>query len=335
MIQANVEPKTLLSVVLPTYNEVAVLGALTEQLEGVFEELGLEYELIFVNDGSTDGSDEALDGLARADSRVKVLHLSRNFGHQSALLAGLRHASGDAVIVMDSDLQDDPAAIGEFIQRWRAGYDVVYAIRTKRKEHAVKRLLFHGFYRVLGWVSRMPIPPDAGNFGLLDRRVVKQVAGLVDRDRYFPGQRCWVGFRQIGIPIERAARYDRTPRVSLLGLFRLAKSAVFSFSSLPLSLFYAIAAVSMLVFVGLSGYALYHKLFTNLAIAGWTSMTITASFFGALNALGIAVLGEYVVRIYDQVRNRPSYIVAEKTNFAAPQHEASEEEAWTDYSFRQ
>lgn len=305
----------LVSVVLPCYNEACVLERLTELVIRPLVRHRARYEIVYVNDGSTDDSAEILDDLANANPALRVVHFSRNFGHQAAVQAGLEHARGDAVVVMDSDMQDDPAAIAEFLEQWRAGYDVVYAVRCNRKESPPKRFLFYAFYRLLNAVSEMPIPRDAGNFGLVDRAVVDHILRLNDRDRFYPGLRRWVGFRQIGVPVERHARHDHRPRVSLRQLFRLAKSAVFSFSRVPLAVFYSVAIVSLLVCLGLCTFTLYHKLFTGLAVPGWTSVTITSSFFGALNALGIAILGEYVIRIYDQVRARPMYIVARRVNF--------------------
>ncbi len=304
-----------ISVVLPLYNEQRVLRRLRNAIFAALEPCGCRVEIIFVNDGSSDGGDQILDAMAAADDRVRVLHLSRNFGHQAAVQAGLAHATGDAVIVMDADLQDDPACLPRFIEKWQAGYDVVYAQRTGRKENWIKRLLFFAFYRVLNAVSTTPIPNDAGNFSLIDRSAVRHVASLTECDRYLPGLRTWVGFRQTGIPVERGARHDDRPRVSMLGLFKLAKTAIISFSRVPLSLFYTIAVVSVLVCMGCTAFTLYHRLLTDLAIPGWTSITIVASFFGAINALGIGVLGEYVVRIYDQVRARPQFIVARSVNF--------------------
>ena len=311
----NARPaKATLSVVLPVYNEAAVLLDLHRAIRDALSPLDVCLELIFVNDGSTDGSEQIIDTLAQTDSSVVGLHLSRNFGHQAAVQAGLKYCTGDATIVMDSDMQDDPNSLREFLARWREGYDVVYAIRTERKEGALKRSLFFLFYRLLNLVSQTAIPNDAGNFGLLDRSVVTSILACGESDRYFPGLRSWVGYRQVGIPIERRARHDERPRVSFLGLCRLAKTALFSFSSAPLLLFYVIGAISLFVFAGFSAFTLYHKFATGLAIPGWTSTIMIASLFGALNALGIAVLGEYVVRIYDQVRDRPQFIVARQTS---------------------
>lgn len=306
--------EVLASVILPVFNESKVLLRLVEAVDDAFANLPCDYEIVFVDDGSTDGSAELLDDVATDHPEVRVVHFSRNFGHQAAVQAGLVHASGDLLIVMDSDLQDDPAAIPRMIEQWEHGYDVVYAVRTERKESWWKRSLFHAFYRVLNAISNTPIPADAGNFGLIDRRVAEQVAHLVDCDRFFPGLRRWVGFRQTGVTVERLARYDEKPRVSLTGLFRLAKTAIFSFSTFPLTVFYIFAGLSLTVFVAVTLFALYHRLVTGLAIPGWTSITLVAAFFGALNALGIAILGEYVTRIFDQVRARPQFIVARTAN---------------------
>ena len=302
-------PDSLISIVLPVFNEAAVLDTLFEQVTSAIGECGTNAEIIFVNDGSSDGSGEILDRLAANNHAVRVIHFSRNFGHQAAVQAGLAHTNGDAVVLMDSDLQDAPQAIAQFLAKWQDGYDVVYAIRVNRKESRLKRCLFAGFHRLLARFATTRIPADAGNFGLIDARVVKQIVALGERDRYLPGLRSWVGFRQTGVEVERNARYDDHPRVSLRGLWRLAKTAVFSFSTLPLSIFYTIGYAALGLFLALTVACLYVRVFTDLAIPGWTSYILSASFFGALNALGISMLGEYVIRIYDQVRARPLYIV--------------------------
>jgi polyisoprenyl-phosphate glycosyltransferase len=307
---------SLISVVLPVYNETGVLNELCQRLRAALTACNTTFELIFVDDGSRDGSSESLDQLARQFAEVRVVHLSRNFGHQAAIHAGLSHARGDAVVLMDSDLQDAPESIGKLLDSWQAGYDVAYATRISRKEGLGKRLMFAGFHRLLSSISNTPIPADAGNYSVLDARVVRHVLDLAERDRYLPGLRSWVGFKQIGIPLERGSRYDDHPRVSLRGLFRLAKTAIFSFSSLPLAMFAWLGWIAFTVFLGVSGYSVYCRLFTDLAIPGWTSQLVTMSFFAALNALGISMLGEYVVRIYDQVRGRPLYLVDRTVNCA-------------------
>jgi dolichol-phosphate mannosyltransferase len=308
------EKDVLISVVLPVYNEARVLATLLERVTGSLAARHVEHEILFVDDGSRDASPQILDELAAARPSVRVIHLVRNFGHQAAVQAGLAHARGDAVVLMDSDLQDAPEAVPQFIGKWREGYDVVYALRTGRKEGLPKRFLFAAFHRLMAAVASVRIPADAGIFGLIDRRVARAILAMGERDRYFPGLRSWVGFRQTGVEVERNARYDERPRVSLFGLVRLAKTAIFSFSSFPLTIFYAIGGAAAAVFVVLGSYSLFCKLFTDLAIPGWTSHILTGSFFGALNALGICILGEYVVRIYDQVRGRPLYLVDRTVN---------------------
>jgi dolichol-phosphate mannosyltransferase len=263
-----------------------------------------------------------LDQIALERPEVRVVHLSRNFGHQAALQAGLSTARGDAVVIMDSDLQDDPAAIPDFLEKWEDGFEVVYAVRFGRKENPVKRGLFYSFYRVLQTLSYTKIPTDAGNFGLIDRRVANHILHLPELSRFYPGLRSWVGFRQCGVPVERKSRYDSQPRVSLRGLIRLARTAIFSFSTAPLALFYGVALLSCAVCLALTGFTLYHRLVTGLAVPGWSSGLITASFFGALNALGIAVLGEYVTRIFDQVRARPQFIIDRTINVYPPREAA-------------
>lgn len=306
--------RLLVSVVLPVYNEAKVLPTLLASLIASLTRAQVAYEILFVNDGSSDESPRVLDQLAADHELVRVIHLSRNFGHQAAVHAGLAHTRGDAIVLMDSDMQDTPEAVLSFVEKWREGYDVVYAIRTDRKENAVKRFLFAAFHRFMAQVASTRIPAEAGIFGLIDRRVAREVLAMGERDRYFPGLRSWVGFRQTGIVVPRGARYDDHARVSLVGLFRLAKTAIFSFSTFPLLMFYLIGGLAGIVFVGLASFSLFCRLFTTLTIPGWTSHILTGSFFGALNALGICILGEYVIRIYDQVRARPLYLVDRAVN---------------------
>jgi polyisoprenyl-phosphate glycosyltransferase len=309
----------LVSVVLPVYNEAKVLGELYERVRKSIRTTGARLEVVFVNDGSTDDSAELLDRLAADNRGVRVVHFSRNFGHQAAVQAGLQHADGDVVVLLASDLQDSPEAIPRLLMEWHAGYDVVYALRRDRQERWWKRCLFSGFHRLLATIASTRVPADAGNFSLIDRHAVRQIVELSERDRYLPGLRSWVGFKQRGVEVRRGARYDGRPRVSLMGLWRLAKTAIFSFSSFPLAVFSWIGYSALFMFLGLAGYSLFCKLFTTLAIPGWTSNVLIASFFGAVNSLGISMLGEYVIRIYDQVRGRPMYVVARTSGSSAPE----------------
>lgn len=316
-----------ISVVLPVYNEARVLRELAARVSAACRALACDYEIVFVNDGSSDDSGELLDELAAHDPALRTLRLSRNFGHQAAVQAGLCEARGDAIVLMDSDLQDTPEAIGDFVHAWEQGWDVVYAIRTKRKESLVKCGLFAVFYKLLRRIADTSIPLDAGNFGLIDARVRDAIVSLPERDRYYAGLRAWVGFRQKGIVVERQARYDDHPRVTMRGLFRLAATAIFSFSALPVRFFYLVALTSLAVCLAMCVFTLYHKLITGLAIPGWASELIMVSLFGTLNALGIGVLGEYVIRIYDQVRGRPVYVTDRVADHeaSAPGEEACED----------
>jgi polyisoprenyl-phosphate glycosyltransferase len=313
--------RLLISAVLPVFNEAGVLHVLHERVRDAIAATGARQEIIFVNDGSTDGSAELLDQIAAEDSQVCVLHLSRNFGHQPAVQAGLAQAAGDVVLLLDSDLQDAPEALPRFLKQWQAGYDVVFAVRKDRPECWYKRLLFATFHRTLALVASNRIPVDAGNFSLIDGRVVDEIVRMGECDRYLPGLRSWVGFRQIGVEVRRQARYDNQPRVRLAGLWRLAKTAIFSFSTVPLAVFSLIGYSALALFMVLAAFTICCRLFTDLAIPGWASMVLVASFFGAVNALGISMLGEYVTRIYDQVRGRPLYLVDRAVNDALPRRE--------------
>ncbi len=303
-----------LSIVLPLLNEAGVLPRLLGEIKLRLEELGCRWNIVLVNDGSTDDSGELLDAMAYADRRLKIIHLSRNFGHQSAVHAGLTFADGDAVVMMDSDGQDDPAAIKVMLDRWLEGDDVVYAVRFGRKEGLLKRCLFKAFYGILERVASVEIPRDAGNFSLMDRRVVEQLLQLDEHDRYLPGLRSWVGFRQSSVRVERFARHDKQTRVSFAGLIGLAKNAFFGFSRAPLLAFYYIALLSGCASIGCFAAAVLGSLGYVATTTGWFAQAGVVAFFGAINALGFAVLGEYIARIYDQVRQRPKFIIDRSCN---------------------
>lgn len=309
-------PDFLLSIVAPVYNEAeGIEGFVREVREHAAAlEIGGRVELVLVNDGSTDGTGAILNRLAASDpGAIRVVHLARNFGHGAAVAAGLDHARGDAVILMDADFQDDPAAFAPLLAKWNEGYDVVYVERASRQENPLARGVFWLFYRVFKWVAATQSPLDAGTFGLMDRRVVDQLGKLPERNRYLPGLRAWVGFRQTGVPIPRRARYDRHTRVGLRGLWTLGMNAIFSFSYVPLFLF-RLAGVGALCLSGLLIlWVMYNKLIAGLTIQAWASQMVTISFLGGINLLGIGVVGEYVARIYDEVKGRPTYIVHRET----------------------
>ena len=308
----ELSPSSIISVVAPFYNEVKGIEAFVKELEAEFEKIGYaeQHEFILVNDGSTDGSDRELDRMVEDHSgNIKVVHLSRNFGHASAVYAGLEQASGEVVILMDSDMQDDPACFDLFLQKWREGYSVVYSKRSSRQESAPVRFLFWLFYRILLLMSDTYIPPDAGNFALMDRRVINVMLSLPEKNIYVPGLRAWVGFKQIGVSVPRRLRYDNSARTGLKGKWNLAINAIFSFSYLPLVVFRILGIVALTVSLALASYAFYHKFISGLAVTSWASNFITVTFFGGLNLFGIGIIGEYISRIYNEVRARPKYII--------------------------
>ena len=310
----SVEPgaeQLLLSIVIPIYNEEATLPELYRRLTHVLSQslAELAYEIVFVNDGSTDGSILILVKLHADDPAVKVVNLSRNFGHQAALTAGLDYAKGDLVICMDGDLQDPPAIIPTLIARWRDGNDVVYAVRKVRKEGFIKRACYAVFYRLLRRVSMLSIPRDAGDFALLDRRVVDCLKAIPERSRFIRGLRTWVGFRQIGVEYERAKRFAGTPKYTWSKLVKLGVNGLLSFSAIPLRIATAVGFV--ISFCSLFGIivALYFKLFTGKAIPGWTGTVIPILLLGGFQLLSIGILGEYIAQIFDEVKQRPVYLV--------------------------
>jgi glycosyltransferase involved in cell wall biosynthesis len=311
MMSVKQSGEPLLSVVIPIYNEQATLSELYRRLTHVLSEnlAELAYEIVFVNDGSTDGSIQILSVLHADDRAVKVVNLSRNFGHQAALTAGLDYAKGDAVICMDGDIQDPPEIIPTLVARWRDGNDVVYAVRKLRKEGFIKRGCYAAFYRLLRRLSMVSIPLDAGDFALMDRRVVDCLKALPERSRFIRGLRTWVGFRQAGVEYEREKRFAGAPKYTWSKLVHLAVNGLLSFSALPLRM--ATAVGFMISFCSLLGIivALYLKLFTDLAIPGWTATVIPILVLGGIQLLSIGILGEYIAQIFDEVKQRPLYVV--------------------------
>jgi glycosyltransferase involved in cell wall biosynthesis len=301
----------LLSVVIPIYNEQATLLELYRRLTHVLSENlpELAYEIVFVNDGSTDGSIQILSELHADDPGVKVVNLSRNFGHQAALSAGLDYAKGDAVICMDGDVQDPPEIIPTLVARWRDGNDVVYAVRKLRKEGFIKRGCYAAFYRLLRRLSMVSIPLDAGDFALMDRRVVDCLKALPERSRFIRGLRTWIGFRQTGVEYEREKRFAGMSKYTWPKLVNLAVNGLLSFSALPLRMATGVGFV--ISFGSLLGIivALYLKLFTDLAIPGWTATVIPILVLGGIQLLSIGILGEYIAQIFDEVKQRPLYVV--------------------------
>ncbi len=305
------DSEPIFSVVAPVYNEEETLPAFYARVVAVMERLGEPFEIVLVDDGSRDHSWEIVRELAACDARVRALRFSRNFGHQMALSAGLKHAHGRAVILIDSDLQDPPEVIPELVTQWRNGGEVIYARRTRREGETVfKRLTARLFYRTLRRVTSVPIPEDTGDFRLLDRCVVDALAGLREQHRFLRGLSAWVGFRQVAVPYERQERFAGTTKYPLWKMLRFSGDAITSFSYVPLQL----AATMGFVLAGLSLVGIIVaaalRLF-NVAIQGQATTLIVSLLLGGVQLIFLGIIGEYLGRIYDEVRQRPLYIVRE------------------------
>ena len=301
----------LLSVVAPVHNEEALVAAFCERVRAAVGALG-PYELVLVDDGSTDSSWQRLLEVAAADPSVRLIRLSRNFGHQQALTAGLDAARGDAVVTIDSDLQDPPELIPELVARWREGYDVVYAVRAEREgESAVKLATASVFYRLLRRMTTTEIPADAGDFRLLSRRVVDALARMPERARFLRGMTSWVGYRQAGVPYRREARTAGETKFPLRKMVRFALDAVTSFSTLPIRLVTGLGFLMVIFCIGYLAYTLYAKFASHDTVPGWTSVIIIVLLLGGVQLLSLGIIGQYVARIFDEAKQRPLYLVDE------------------------
>jgi dolichol-phosphate mannosyltransferase len=302
----------LISIVVPVYNEEEVLPELYSRLDAAVRGIGHEFEFVFVDDGSRDRSMELVAEYARSDIRVHGVLLSRNFGHEAAIHAGLIEARGDAVIVMDADLQDLPEALPELIGAWESGADVAYAVRHDRKEGAVQRAAFSAYYRIATRIVDIELPRDAGPFSLMSRSVVDAINSMSEYGRYFPGIRAFVGFRQVPITVERGARHAGETKYSFVRRASGALNAIFSFSKLPLQ------AVSLLGLVA-SGLAVLGAIWVIIgsmlngnAVPGWVSLASIVLLASGVQLLTLGIVGEYVGKVFDEVRARPGFIVARR-----------------------
>jgi dolichol-phosphate mannosyltransferase len=313
------EDKPLISVVVPLFNEETNLPELYRRLAAALERDGERFELIFVNDGSQDDTPHLLERLHRQDRRVVAVHLSRNFGHQAAISAGIDLARGQAVILMDGDLQDPPEVLGQFLETWRQGFEVVYAIRTKRKEGLLKRLAYAAFYRVLRAVSDLDLPLDSGDFCLMDRVVVDTLKKMPERTRFVRGLRSFAGYRQRGIRYERAARNAGRPKYTFRALVRLAFDGLVGFSSFPLALIGYLGFFTLAAALLAGGFLAVDGLFRQQAPAGWSVTLLAVLLVGSLNLLSLGIVGQYVRRIFLETKGRPTYIVASLRQREAPE----------------
>ena len=302
----------LLSVIIPVYNEEEIVAETYRVLEEELKEI--EHELIFVNDGSKDRTREILEGLIPAGSANKLVNFSRNFGHQAAFSAGLDHAQGDAVVIIDGDLQDPPALIHEMLEKWREGYQVVYAQRNKRKGETIfKRFTAYCFYRLIGKLTNIEIPPDTGDFRLMDRCVVDQLKNLPERSRFLRGLVCWVGFKKIGVKYDRAERTAGSSKYPLRKMLHLAGDGITGFSSAPQKVSFYIGLLATLIAFGVFVWSILEKILSPATtVPGWASLMTAIVFFAGVQLISIGILGEYIGRIYDEVKQRPLYIEDKK-----------------------
>ena len=308
--------RPVISLVIPMWNEEPVIPALYARVLEVMEATGSPWEAILVNDGSRDRTLAMLLALHEEDPRIKVINFSRNFGHQVAITAGADYAEGDAVIVMDADLQDPPEVIGRMIAKWREGYDVVYAVRTKRAGESWFKLFTASlFYRVIRSISDVEIPLDAGDFRLMDRKVVLAMRQVRERHRFMRGLSSWVGYRQAPVEYERAARFAGETKYPLRKMLRLANNAITSFSYVPLQMAtyfgFTLAGLSLVGIV----LAVVLRLTGSQAFAGQATTLVAVLFLGGIQLIFLGIIGEYLGRIYDEVKERPLYIVADDYGF--------------------
>jgi polyisoprenyl-phosphate glycosyltransferase len=302
----------LLSVVAPMYNEEATAAAFCERVFAALE--GVPLELVLVDDGSSDGTAKIVDDLAASDPRVRVVRLSRNFGHQTAITAGLDHARGDAVVMIDADLQDPPEVINDLLAKWSEGADVVYAVRQRRDgETRFKLATASLFYRLMSRVSSIQLEPDAGDFRLMGRQALDGLLSMRERSRYLRGMTVWVGFTQAAVPYQRDARYAGETKYTLRRMLAFSLDAISSFSHLPLQaatvlgfLFSFIAFLAIPVVIGLK--------LADSYLPGFSTITIVILLLGGMNLIAVGIIGEYVGRIYDEVKRRPLYLVRERRN---------------------
>lgn len=302
----------MISVVLPVHNEAGTLPELHRRLTAALSGVGA-YEVVLVDDGSTDDSWFHLVELAKNDPHVELLRLSRNFGHQAALTAGLDAARGEAVIVMDADLQDPPEAIPSLIAKWHEGFDVVYGVRTIREgETRFKLWTAAAFYRALRSISHVDIPADAGDFRLLSRQAVDALALMPERARFLRGMTSWVGFRQVAVQYEREARYAGKTNYSRRRMITLALDAITSFSTAPIRIVTSLGFLLVLFCAGVLAWTVYVKLFTDTAVAGWTSLLAVVLLLGGMQFVALGVIGQYVARIFEEAKQRPLYLVSER-----------------------
>ena len=308
-------PEPTFSIVVPVHNEQEVLPELHHRLSSVLAELDGSAEIVFVDDGSRDRSFEVMLGLRGLDDRVKVARLSRNFGHQVAISAGLDLAAGEAVVVMDADLQHPPETIPELVARWRDGYEVVYGVMVERSSESwLKRTSARWFYKLLAKLSDIDVPAAAGDFRLVDRKALDAFRTMHEQNRYIRGMFSWLGFRQIGVTYACPPRFAGTSKYTFRKMLRFARDGILSFSNAPLRVMLKIGVVVSFLAVA-SGIAAIVAKITGHGVPGYASIVVLVSFLGGVQLLVLGVIGEYIARIHDEVRGRPLYVLSEVRGF--------------------
>jgi dolichol-phosphate mannosyltransferase len=299
------------SLIIPVFNEEATLPELRSRLERLLNELDGEAEVILVDDGSSDHSYQLMREMHAEDQRFKVVHLARNFGHQLAITAGIDLAAGQAVVIMDADLQDPPEVVLEMAKKWRQGYEVVYGIREDRtSDSKFKRKTAQVYYRILGRLTDVDIPMDVGDFRLVDRRAVEAFKGMREQSRFVRGMWSWIGFRQIGVPYRRAERFAGQTKYPFRKMSRLAVDGIVGFSRVPLRLALNLGFFCSVLALGAGAYTLAGKLFGAYTVPGWTSVAVAVLLLGGIQLAVMGFMGEYIGRIYEESIRRPLYIVA-------------------------
>ena len=320
-------PRPTLSLVLPIYNEEAVIPELHSRLQDFLAKLAMDAEVVFVNDGSRDRSMELLRGIATGEPRYRILSFARNFGHQTAITAGIDYARGEAVVVMDADLQDPPEVVLAMVDKWREGFDVVYGKRRSREgETYFKLVTAAAFYRVFAAMIPIEVPLDTGDFRLMSRRVVIALRELAETHRFVRGMVAWIGFKQTAVLYDRPGRFAGETKYPLKKMIRFAIDGITSFSVLPLRFATYLGMVISLMSVGVAIWALAARFVFHATVAGWTAEVVIVSLLAAVQLLMIGILGEYIGRIYEEVKRRPLYVVGDTVN-AEKDHGEDDEEA--------
>ena len=302
-----------LTLVLPIYNEEAVIPELDRRLRAFLSTLEVTWEVVFVDDGSKDRSRELLRAMVRSEPRYRVFSFSRNFGHQAAITAGVDYARGDAVVVMDADLQDPPEVVSEMLSLWKQGYDVVYGVRrARRRESFFKRATAAGFYRLLRSIVGVSIPVDTGDFRLMSRRVVLTLRSLREASRFVRGMVAWIGFKQTAVHYERDGRFAGETHYPMRKMIRFAIDGITSFSSVPLRIATVLGLLAGGVGLVVAGWAVYVRLFNKAAVPGWATIMIAVTLAGSAQLLIMGIIGEYIGRIYEEVKRRPLYVLEER-----------------------